>query len=1240
MAAYPPNQSFVDTAIQAVLKAESQPLDMEHFAARSEDPAAYCQRRVRECDIYVGLIGLRYGSMVPGDDVSFTELEFRTASTAGMPRLLFLLDDTTPHPPILVDADRTRIEQFRENLRRSGVIVKTFSSCADLGAAVFHALVTLDPANPGRAGQAGARPPRMVPALLGPVVDRPGISAELLGRLTAPGSGPVELVTGLEGAGGVGKTTLAALVCRRPEVEDRYPGGTLWVALGEQARGAELARIIALLCAELSDTKVTSADPVIAGDVLGKLLDERPPTLIVIDDVWYGDQLAPFLLGGDRSGRLVTTRNVGVVPRYSDSIQVDQMTLAEARQALTARVSGMREQTQDRLATITGRWPVLLGLVNAALVDHLADGATAEQAADWIYGRLKADGPTALDVEDADSRDQAVAATVLASLEMLTPDERDRYRDLAIFPEDVDIPLDALEVLWEGTGGLDTRAVLRLRTRLVRLRLLVGHWAANRPAVRVHDVLRSYLRHQLGPAGLTARHGVFIAHARSLLPVHSASTAMPPWWSLPATSDYLWRTLPYHLREANLPDHHADLVTDLRWIEGKITHTGTTVSAEADLALVNSAIARMLRRTLGQSAHLLTTISPQTSLGPTLASRLDRLPGLEATLAAYQRHLPGRTLRPVWPLSDTPDPACLRALTGHGSWVHDSSLSPDGRLLATASLDGTVRTWNVLTGQPQAILPDHSGGAWACAIAPDGKVLATGSGDGTVRLWDLTSPQPTDTLTGHTGTVTSCAFSPDGRLLATASLDRTVRLWDLPGGQHIATLRGHTGAVRACAFSPTGRLLATASADATVGLWNPATAEQTASLTGHVGSVWSCAFSPDGRQLATAGNDGTVRRWTVTGRTTAILTADSKAHHCAYSPDGKSIASTHRDGTVRLWNTFTGEPLAIFAGHTDSVWSCTYSPDGTFLASTGEDGTIRIWDTGAGVPSTTYVTTGRTSGMRHCAISADGTLLAGSCDDGTIALWTSSGRLERTWAGHNVKSWCCAFSPSGQHLVTAGGDGTTRIWNTHDGSLHRHGTRHQGPVYSCAISPDGTLLATAGDDARIQLSRIGSEQRPLHLTGHRGAVWACSFSPDGDRIASAGNDGNIRFWDTTTGAPQSTLTGHVGAVWSCVFAPDGTRMASVGNDGTLRLWDLLADESEIIHGQPGWFRSCAFSADGELISSVGDDGIIRIWETASRSCIGALRTAQPLSACRWHPNDRLLAAAGDGGFYLFGYGGS
>ena len=141
-------------------------------------------------------------------------------------------------------------------------------------------------------------------------------------------------------------------------------------------------------------------------------------------------------------------------------------------------------------------------------------------------------------------------------------------------------------------------------------------------------------------------------------------------------------------------------------------------------------------------------------------------------------------------------------------------------MLASGSGDGTIRLWDVDTGEEKKILNGHRAGGYSVAFSPDGKMLASGSADGTIRLWDVANDEEKEILNGHTEAVFSIAFSPDGKMLATGSYDNTLRLWDVDTGEEKRILNGHTARVASVAFSPNERTLASGSWDGTVLLWN------------------------------------------------------------------------------------------------------------------------------------------------------------------------------------------------------------------------------------------------------------------------------------------------------------------------------------------------------------------------------------------------------------------------------------
>jgi tRNA A-37 threonylcarbamoyl transferase component Bud32 len=195
------------------------------------------------------------------------------------------------------------------------------------------------------------------------------------------------------------------------------------------------------------------------------------------------------------------------------------------------------------------------------------------------------------------------------------------------------------------------------------------------------------------------------------------------------------------------------------------------------------------------------------------------------------------------------------ANNARGAWHYLESTRHDFRAWEYRHLSTLFKS-NQRTFQPQPTAPVLS-----VRFSPDGKRLASASGDRTVKVWDAVNGGEVLTLKGHTHFINSICFNPDGNRLASASHDRTVRLWDADTGQELPALKGHTGAVSSVCFSPDGNRLASASHDRTVRLWNAVRGQEVLILKGHTDIIDSVCFSPDDRRLATASRDGTVKVW-------------------------------------------------------------------------------------------------------------------------------------------------------------------------------------------------------------------------------------------------------------------------------------------------------------------------------------------------------------------------------------------
>jgi WD40 repeat protein len=314
----------------------------------------------------------------------------------------------------------------------------------------------------------------------------------------------------------------------------------------------------------------------------------------------------------------------------------------------------------------------------------------------------------------------------------------------------------------------------------------------------------------------------------------------------------------------------------------------------------------------------------------------------------------------------------------------------DGKTLASASADHTLRIWDIARGTTSALLHLKTFGIGCLEFSPDGKILAQSQGDHTIALWDLSTNQMTAALKGHTREIRCLAFRPDGKVLASGSEDMTIQLWDVSRGEKIGTFTGHNHGVTTLGFSADGKTLASTDADESLCLWDAASGKTITTLVNHSFEGVPPGFSRGGPLLAaTNTNHQLVQVLDVLGGNTIFTIKGSNIAHVLVAPDGKYLALQG------------GDVLHLYDLKKKRRSYQAVSED--FLTR------LRGWYSPA------------------MGFSPDGSILLLLCDERIllleVATHTAFGQLPRS----DIRFW--TFSPDGQTLATYGVDDAIKLWD-------------------------------------------------------------------------------------------------------------------------------------------------------------------------------------------------------------------
>ena len=1032
------------------------------------------------------------------------------------------------------------------------------------------------------------RVPFMAPDLPDGFVERPELFERLKLKLLHAGRPDSTNLTALYGAGGTGKTTLALALCHYDETIATFDDGILWLTLGKNPNVLEgLTKIYAALTGE----RPGFVDQEDAAFYLSERLEGKN-CLIVLDDVWDVAHLRPFMRGGKDCMRLVITR-IFDIASSANNLNVAEMSSSEAVAMLTMRMENIAKNLTPfrELAERLHRWPLLLELASATLRHRISRGDDAIGALTYLKKKLDIQGVVAFDSRKPVDRHQAIAKTIEVSLELLDESERECCAQLAIFPEDVDVPLSVVNTLWE----LDEFDSEELAQRLDNLSLL--KFSIQAGTIRLHDLVRGYLTTQL------------------LNPQHLHSKIVNAWgdpYNLPHT--YAWRWLAYHLSKSDRNARLRELLFDFEWIRAKLDATDTiTLISDYDLCSQAHEDLDIIRGAIQLSAHVLA--SQKSQLAGQLLARLD--PNKSHDINSLCEQAKGWRgalwLRPLIPILVFPGGALIFTLAGHTGRVRSVGITKDSQYVVSASDDNTIKVWNLSLGVEERTLSGHSDWVRAVAVLSDKFQAISASDDQTIKLWDIASGALALTIDTQGDWIRALVVTPDERFAITASDHRTIRLWDLSLATITGEFEGHTGSVNTLAVTPNGRFLVSGSDDRTVRVWDLDHKVEVSTLRGHRAKVNAVAVTTDGNCVISASADDTIRLWDLNrvGSVDPRIVSDRAygVRNLAVVPNQNSIITASEDYTLKVFGIDDLMDEKTLEGHTDWVNDVAVTPDGKTVVSASDDRTLKVWSLQRGAIGNTQKF--HTDRVRAVIITPDGRYAVSTSDDRSLRIWDMAlAAIKQTHSGHN--NWVMSVTPDSRRIISAAGHNILRVKDLETGEEYCKFMKHTDRIRAVTVTPDGTKVISAGDDRTIRIWNIGTGSEMLRIDVKVHWIRALAVTPDGKYILSASDRRTLKLWAIENGSDGPIFRGHTARVNSVAITSDGRLAVSASDDHSLRVWNLKGSNVKLLlQGHTAKVNAVAIFKDAPLVISASDDYTLRIWNIESGLLINSFTGESP-----------------------------
>jgi len=576
----------------------------------------------------------------------------------------------------------------------------------------------------------------------------------------------------------------------------------------------------------------------------------------------------------------------------------------------------------------------------------------------------------------------------------------------------------------------------------------------------------------------------------------------------------------------------------------------------------------------------------------------------------------------------------LMVNSGHSEYINSVSFSPDGKTLMSASIDKTIKLWDIKSGCEIRTFIGNSLNV-EFVFSSDGDQMASIENDKLIKVWDVTSGKELMSFSGHTDRINSIVFSVDGKTIASASDDKTLRVWDINTGKVALVISKFTNAVENVAISPDNKYIASSS-NGYIKFWDFNSGQEIRSI--YISSK-QIGFTKDGTKLFYI-EDGTLKYLEILS---GNITVPIVAKNCIYitengkyawvprekdvtvfevntqkeintinceiekimvvSPDGHYLATTSWDKSIKLWDVASGKLVKTLKGNSSAVKNVDFTADMKHIISGSSDSIIRFLDINSSMNIKTFF--GQDNWGFPLDISPDGRSMVCITKERTIVIKDISTSQVIKTLGACDEVFSLKYSNDGRSVICACDNGDISLWSVDSGALLQSFKGYR----SADVSSDSRYIVSKINREALVVRDVNSGKEVLKVSDNKEikdwGIFTLSFSHDGGYIAGGSFSKNVYLWQTNITdnfkhAPSKvfkTLVGHTKRVTSVDFSPSGEYLVSGGDDNNIKLWNVATGvEIATLKGHTNSVRSVRFSPDGNFIISGSEDYSIRIWD--------------------------------------------